>query len=409
MTADDRLTPLSLAVLLMGAGLCLWGSSALAAAAGQVQFVAGPVQLDRGGRSQAVVKGAQVEAGDVLRSGPTGQAQIRFTDGGIMALYPQSQISIGAYSDSAQAGSGEDRFAVRFVQGALRAVTGKIGQRNPQSYQVITPTAVVGIRGTAFKIFMNAEGEVEVSGEHNTIEVCTEAGCVEVKPREAVRVPSAEQLPVYIHTRGMLAMPLPRSSFQVGEQLLPDASYGAVRLEISPPSITPQNPNSGSPPVVAPPQVTNPVNPTTPIAPEPPTPVTPSNPVVPINPGGGAASDHYNNSSGSSATCYASATQSGRADQSSDSHQSRWWTATRCSHHSSRAHDTHDTHDHTDSANSSDPTNHSNHSNCSDRSCPPCTHPMIFGNAHQLTCRRIIVWFKQCGNGWQMPAKWPCY
>ena len=106
MTADDRLTPLSLAVLLMGAGLCLWGSSALAAAAGQVQFVAGPVQLDRGGRSQAVVKGAQVEAGDVLRSGPTGQAQIRFTDGGIMALYPQSQISIGAYSDSAQAGSG---------------------------------------------------------------------------------------------------------------------------------------------------------------------------------------------------------------------------------------------------------------------------------------------------------------
>ena len=286
MTADDRLTPLSLAVLLLGAGLCLWGSSALAAAAGQVQFVAGPVQLDRGGRSQAVVKGAQVEAGDVLRSGPTGQAQIRFTDGGIMALYPQSQISIGAYSDSAQAGSGEDRFAVRFVQGALRAVTGKIGQRNPQSYQVITPTAVVGIRGTAFKIFMNAEGEVEVSGEHNTIEVCTEAGCVEVKPREAVRVPSAEQLPVYIHTRGMLAMPLPRSSFQVGEQLLPDASNGAVRLEISPPSITPQNPNSGSPPVVAPPQVTNPVNPTTPIAPEPPTPVTPSNPVVPINPGG---------------------------------------------------------------------------------------------------------------------------
>lgn len=280
MTADDRLTPLSLAVLLLGAGLCLWGSSALAAAAGQVQFVAGPVQLDRGGRSQAVVKGAQVEAGDVLRSGPTGQAQIRFTDGGVMALYPQSQISIGAYSDSALAGSGEDRFAVRFVQGALRAVTGKIGQRNPQSYQVITPTAVVGIRGTAFKIFMNAEGEVEVSGEHNTIEVCTDAGCVEVKPREAVRVPSAEQLPVYTHTRALLPLPLPRESLQSGEQFLQDGTYGAVLLEPRPLPVTPQQPT----PVVP----RDPVIPTDPGGGRQPTdPSTPGVPVVPTDPGGG--------------------------------------------------------------------------------------------------------------------------
>jgi hypothetical protein len=33
-------------------------------------------------------------------------------------------------------GGGEDRLAVRFLQGALRAVTGKIGRRNPQNYRV---------------------------------------------------------------------------------------------------------------------------------------------------------------------------------------------------------------------------------------------------------------------------------
>jgi hypothetical protein len=51
-----------------------------------------------------------------------------------MALYPRSQMAIEAYGDSAQDGSSEDRFAVRFLQGALRAVTGKIGRRrNPQT------------------------------------------------------------------------------------------------------------------------------------------------------------------------------------------------------------------------------------------------------------------------------------
>lgn len=280
MTAEKRLMPRAPIVLVLVAVLGLAGHRALAAAAGQVQFVAGQVQLDRGGRAQDVVKGAEVQVGDVLRSGPTGQAQIRYTDGGIMALYPQSQISIGAYSDSAQAGGGEDRLAVRFLQGALRAVTGKIGQRNPQNYQVTTPTAVVGIRGTAFKVYLNAEGEVEISGEHNTIDVCTEAGCVEVKPREAVRVLSAQQLPVYIHTRALLPLPLPRASLQVGEQILPDGTYGAVLLENRPLPTTPQQPN----PVVP----RDPLIPTDPGGGRQPTdPTTPGVPVVPTNPGGG--------------------------------------------------------------------------------------------------------------------------
>lgn len=290
MAADDRSTPCSFAALLLGVGLGLCGTSALAATAGQVQFVAGEVLLDRGGGSQDVVRGAEVEVGDVLRSGPSGQAQIRFTDGGIMALYPQSQMAIGAYSDSAQSGGSEDRFAVRFLQGALRAVTGKIGQRSPQNYRVITPTAVVGIRGTAFKVFMNARDEVEVSGEHNTIEVCTEVGCVEVKPREAVRVPSALELPIYTQTLALLPLPIPRDFLQVGEQLLPDGAYGAVLLENRPSSATPPQPNPESLPTPIAPQVpnpVNPVNPTTPLSPQQPNPVVPSDPVVPTNPGGG--------------------------------------------------------------------------------------------------------------------------
>lgn len=276
MTAVFRSTFRAFVALLLGAGMSVGGSTDVWAAAGQVQFVAGQVRLDRSGKSLAVVRGSEVDVGDVLHSGPAGQAQIRFTDGGIVALYPQSQLAISAYSDSAQAGQSEDRFAVRFLQGALRAVTGKIGQRNPQSYHVITPTAVVGIRGTAFKVFMNAQGEVEVSGEHNTIEVCTEAGCVEVKPREAVRVVSPQQLPVYTHIRALLPQPLPREAVQPGEQILADGSYGAVLLI------------QDTPPTVPAPQQPDPVIPTNPGGGrQPGNPTTPGTPVVPTDPGGG--------------------------------------------------------------------------------------------------------------------------
>ncbi len=276
MTADERLIPHFFAAWLLGAWVGLGWTDALAAA-GQVQFVAGEVRLDRGGRLQDVVRGAEVEVGDILRSGSSGHAQIRFTDGGIMALYPQSQMAISAYRDGTWAGSGsDDRLAVRFVQGALRAVTGKIAQRNPKNYHVITPTAVVGVRGTAFKVFMNDHGEVEVSGEHNTIEVCTEAGCVEVKPREAVRVISAQHLPVYTHTRALLPLPLPREAAQPGEWVLPNGGYGAVMLV---PGEAPTDPV---------PQQPNPVVPSDPGGGRPPgDPVVPEIPVTPTDPGGG--------------------------------------------------------------------------------------------------------------------------
>ena len=310
MTADNRSKPHILSVVLLMVGLGLGWNSAVAAAAGQVQFVAGEVQLDRGGNSQTVVRGAGVEVGDVLRSGPSGQAQIRFSDGGIMALYPRSQMAIGDYSDSAQESGGEDRFAVRFLQGALRAVTGKISQRSPQNYRLITPTAVVGVRGTAFKVFMNAQDEVEVSGEYNTIEVCTEVGCVEVKPREAVRVISAQQLPVYTHTRALLPLPLSREAALPGEQILPDGGYGAVLLipDTPPPEPVPQQPvpivpsdpgdgrQPGNPGIPGTPVVPtnpgggrqpgNPVTPTNPTAPTTPpiVPIRPIRPIIPIGP-----------------------------------------------------------------------------------------------------------------------------
>lgn len=229
-----------------------WPLNALAAA-GLVQFSAGDVQLRRGDALGPLARGASVDGGDVILTGSSGRAQIRFTDGGLVSLYPGSQFTVDRYVDSGD--PAQDSFAVNLVRGGLRAVTGLIGKRQPANYKVLTPTAVVGIRGSAFRVFFNAQGEVEVGGEQDEIEVCTKAGCVGVMAGESVRVLSEQSLPVYTNTRAELPLPQPQVPYVVGNPIQREA--------------------------------TQPKDPITPTVPEKPvipeTPITPDRPPVPTN------------------------------------------------------------------------------------------------------------------------------
>ncbi|MFN4120257.1 FecR domain-containing protein [Acidovorax sp.] len=248
------------------------------AAAGAVQFATGEVQLRRGSEVSAVVQGVAVESGDVILTGSAGRAQIRFSDGGLVALYPDSQFTVTRYADTGN--PAEENFVVNLLRGGMRAVTGLIGKRNPQNYKVITPTAVVGIRGSAFLIAFNAQGELLVSGEQDEVEVCTQAGCVGVKAGESVRVVATDQLPLYTHTRAVLPLPLPPVPFMVGEQLTAGSRGGADLTPVPPP------PAPEPAPVLTPPAPTTPTVP--PPAPGPvPTP-DPRDPFVPPPPATGA-------------------------------------------------------------------------------------------------------------------------
>ena len=55
------------------------------AAAGMVQFATGDVQLRRAAGALPAVKGSEVESGDIVVTGANGRAQIRFSDGGLVA------------------------------------------------------------------------------------------------------------------------------------------------------------------------------------------------------------------------------------------------------------------------------------------------------------------------------------
>lgn len=212
------------------------------AAAGVAQFSAGDVTLRRGAGADALVKGRDIESGDGIVTGPSGRAQLRFSDGGLVSLQPNSQFNISRYADKNDAK--EDSFLVDLLRGGMRAVTGLIGKRNRENYKVTTTTATIGIRGSAFNLAYNPDGSLSVSTELDEIEVCTRAGCIGLKAGESALVVNAEDAPIRTSTRATLPTPEPRQEPHVvgNQQGLIPLVVGAPPPAPPPPPPPPLNP-----------------------------------------------------------------------------------------------------------------------------------------------------------------------
>lgn len=122
-------------------------ATAQTAGQGRVVEVSRDVRLDRGGAVERVAVGTVVAVGDVLRSGAGARAQIEFSEGTKIALGPNSVLRIDEIL--LRRNGTARKFAVSAVGGAFRFLSGDSPDR---SYTIRTPSATMGIRGTAFDI-----------------------------------------------------------------------------------------------------------------------------------------------------------------------------------------------------------------------------------------------------------------
>lgn len=95
---------------------------------------------------RVLAKGAAVAEGDVISTAQKSFAVIRMIDNTKLTLKPGTTIAIGAFSTE----EGKEEGCINLVKGGLRTVTGLIGKRKPDAFQVDTPIASIGIRGTDF-------------------------------------------------------------------------------------------------------------------------------------------------------------------------------------------------------------------------------------------------------------------
>jgi hypothetical protein len=122
-------------------------SSTSHASSGTVILAKGVVTATGADKSNRVLaKGAAIDEGDIINTANKSFAVIRMLDNTKLTLKPGTTIAIGKFSVE----KGKEEGCINLVKGGLRTVTGLIGKRKPDSFQVDTPIASIGIRGTDF-------------------------------------------------------------------------------------------------------------------------------------------------------------------------------------------------------------------------------------------------------------------
>ncbi|WP_411883101.1 FecR domain-containing protein [Polaromonas sp. YR568] len=217
-----------------------------AGSAGVAQFIAGDVNVLRAnGKTEALAKGKALESGESILTGNGGRAQVRFSDGGLVSLQPNTEFKIANYVDEAD--PKQDRFLVDLLRGSMRAITGLIGKRNRENYKVTTTTATIGIRGSGFSVGYNPDGSLGITTELDAIEVCNAGGCVGLTAGESVRVINSSEAPARTNVRANVPTPAPAQEVAVAGNQTTSKGESSVVPPPPPPEKTVVTP---PPPVV---------------------------------------------------------------------------------------------------------------------------------------------------------------
>jgi hypothetical protein len=136
---------------LVGASLVLvlaavWGAAF--ADSGTVTQLSGTLSVRKADGSVRILsQKSQISSGDTINTEQDSYAQIKFSDGGQLTLKPNTAVKIDNFK-FAEEKPADDSFLYSLVKGGLRAVTGIVGKRSRDKYQLGTATATIGIRGT---------------------------------------------------------------------------------------------------------------------------------------------------------------------------------------------------------------------------------------------------------------------
>lgn len=116
--------------------------------AGTLKAVVGDVKVLRADQAQTAQSGMQLRVDDEVITGEASSAGIVLVDGTRLSLGPKSQTRMSEvrFDGTTQEGN----LLIKLYRGSLRMITGLIASHNPDAVKVVTPTSVVGIRGTDF-------------------------------------------------------------------------------------------------------------------------------------------------------------------------------------------------------------------------------------------------------------------
>lgn len=177
----------------------------VAAPAGSVVFVNGHVSASSATHGERTLsKDDPVFNSDTIDTAANGRGQLRFTDGGLVSLMPNTIFSVEEYFFEDEANSDSAVFGL--LKGGLRTITGSVGKVKHEEYELKTPVATLGIRGTEYVAVIQPANTLRVHVGRGKVVITNEYGSLDVPAgrNAVVSLGSAPQFsekgPVFVAT-----------------------------------------------------------------------------------------------------------------------------------------------------------------------------------------------------------------
>lgn len=126
--------------------------------------VAAAVKNDVKGSGGVLNVGSRVFQNEVVTTGAESLAQLMFLDETTLSIGPKSQVKLDKFVFNPSKDAGSVVFSA--TKGAFRFIT---GSQDPRHYEIKTPVATIGVRGTIVDCFIVAGGLVCIVEEGSAV------------------------------------------------------------------------------------------------------------------------------------------------------------------------------------------------------------------------------------------------
>src|SRR5713101_910743 len=138
---------------------------------GQTDLVVASVQGAWAGRVRQLSVPDPVFHDELIETAPDAASRLRFQDGTVLSIGPSSRISLDDFVYDPN--PSRQRLTITMARGVLRFATGRLDKN---AYVIVTPTAVIGVRGTVFTVTVDRDGGTTVTVEEGRIRATNPAG-----------------------------------------------------------------------------------------------------------------------------------------------------------------------------------------------------------------------------------------
>ena len=132
------------------------------------------VRIDPDGNRTPLERRDTLNVGDRIETGEQARVTLKFADKGLVELGTGSRFVIQQYRSETDSEEGPN-VLLELIEGKLRTVTGALA-RDPDDYDLKTPLASIGIRGTEFEVWQSAGTGTRVRLSQGSVSLVDLAG-----------------------------------------------------------------------------------------------------------------------------------------------------------------------------------------------------------------------------------------